>query len=210
MDSVEQRSDEWRQQRCGLITASCFGDAIDFTKVGKPTAARMKLMRELAHERLSGRPKHVIDGQALRYGTEIEPFAQEAFEVQRGLILTKAEFTVHPRYPFLGASPDARVSDGGGFEGKAPHDEAVHLQTWLEGMPEEHLPQVQGGMACTGAPHWWFVSYDPRAAEKARLYVQKIPRDDAYIAKLIAGLLQFEAELKAMIERLNQRFLEAA
>ncbi|MCT9071225.1 YqaJ viral recombinase family protein [Cupriavidus gilardii] len=50
----------------------------------------------------------------------------------------------------------------GGIEIKSPHDEGVHINTWLNGMPEEHMPQVQGNMLVTGRQWWDFISYDPQ------------------------------------------------
>jgi hypothetical protein len=35
--------------------------------------------------------------------------------------------------------------------------------------------------------------------------VQRIERDEEYIAKLLAGLLQFNAEVEAMIRQLERR-----
>lgn len=218
MADVVQHSEAWHKARCGRITASQFGAAMavgegGFYKSGprkgqpKPTstAERDKYMRVLAFERLSGTPVHEINSRSLSWGTDVEQFSREAFELETGLLVTPAEFLAHPVYPFIGASPDGLPSDGSGLEMKAPHDEAVHIQTILEGMPDDHIPQVQGGMFVTGKSHWWFASYDPRQAEKYRLYVQRIPRDDAYIARLAAGLLQFEAELKALLQEIDER-----
>lgn len=220
---IEQRTDEWRMQRAGKLTASRFIDAIAMTrpepgevfksgprkgqlKLPESLAPREKYKREVAFERLAGMPRHEIGGQALRHGTEVEPFAGEAYELHTGNIVTKAEFVCHPQYPFIGASPDFLVDLDGGGEMKCPLDEAVHIGTWLDGVPEDHLPQIQGGMLVTGR-HWWdFVSYDPRQCEKLRLYVQRIHRDDAYInGILLPGLLQFNAEVEQLIAELQRR-----
>jgi predicted phage-related endonuclease len=220
---VEQRSDEWRAQRAGRLTASRFIDAIAMTKVepgdvyktgpkkGQPKpqksmANRDKYMREIVFERLAETPKHSIDGHALRWGTEVEAYAKEAFELETGNIVMPAEFTLHPDYSFIGASPDGLIGDDGGYESKCPMDEAVHINTLLNGMPEEHRAQVQGCMMCTGRKYWMFVSYDPRVSERFRLYYERIERDDAYIdGVLLPGLLQFNAEVEQMIAELNRR-----
>jgi len=220
--AVEQRSAEWHAQRCGKITASEFGAAVDITqpepgtvyksgprkglpKLPQSSAARDKYMRELAFERRSGTPVHEIGSRSMTWGREVETFAREAVELETGLLVKPAAFQTHPLYPFIGASADGWTSDGGGLEMKSPHDEAVHLQTILEGMPEGHRAQVQGGMWVTGRPHWWFASYDPRQAEADRLYVERIQRDDDYIEWLSRGLLQFEAELKVLMAHLDRR-----
>lgn len=189
----EQGTDAWLAERAGCITASRFADVLG-TK-----AARAKYARELVFERLSGQPRHEIGGRALAWGNDIEPFQIEAFEMQTGLIAERCGFIRHPRYPFIGASPDRLIAADGGLECKSPHDEAVHVLTWLEGMPAEHIAQVQGGMFVTGRRWWYFTSYDPRQAEPYRLYVQRIERDDTYIANLAGALLQFNDEVETMV-----------
>lgn len=221
MSEPLQRTTEWRQARCGVITASRFVDVMAFTdpepgeryksgprkgqeKLPTSTAARDKYLRELCFERLSGQPVHEIFGQALRWGTEVEQYALEAFELETGLIIQPAEFVTSTEYPFIGASADGLIGLDGGVENKAPHDEAVHIQTMDEGMPQNHMPQVQGAMLVTGRQWWEFISYDPRQAEPYRLYHERIERDEEYIAKLLTGILRFEEELQAMVNRLKK------
>jgi hypothetical protein len=97
------------------------------------------------------------------------------------------------------------IDDDGGLEGKCPHDEAVHILTWLEGMPEDHMPQVQGCMFVTGRKWWDFTSFDPRQTASHRLYIQRVYRDDDYIANLEKQILQFEMELRAMVEIIRSK-----
>lgn len=197
--SIEQRTAEWYAARAGKLTASRFADVLG-TK-----AARAKYLHEVVFERTAGAARHEVGSRSLTWGQEVEPFQRAAFELHTGLIVEPGGFVVHPRYSFMGASPDGLIGADAGLEMKSPMDEAVHIRTLLEGMPAEHMPQVQGGMACTGRSHWWFSSYDPRQAPHLRLYVQRIPRDDAYIARLVAELQAFEAEVTATIERLQQK-----
>lgn len=215
---AEQRSADWHKDRAGRITASMFGAAIALTEGGtyasgpnkglpkpvKPKAERQKYMRQLAFERLTGTPKHSIDGKALEWGRDVEDTARNEYERHTGLIVIESPFIVHPKFSFIGASPDGLIGKRGGMEMKCPHEESVHVQTWLEGMPEEHMPQVQGGMMCTDREWWDFVSYDPRQKPELRLYVERVRRDDEYIADLKKGLLQFEVELQEMCKRLEE------
>lgn len=222
-DSAEQRTEAWRQERAGVITASNFAAAIKVMDAGvyktgpkkgepKPRNAEcMKLMRQLAFERLSGIPVHEISGMALRHGRDLEPYSYEAYEIETGNIVEQVGFIKHPKYTFIGCSPDGLIGAGGGLEMKNPLDEAVHIATWLDGMPEDHIPQVQGCMFSTNRQWWDFVSYDARQSEPFRLYIQRIERDDDYINKtLLPGLLQFEAELRAMVQELQSRAMKRA
>lgn len=203
LHDVAQGSDDWREARSGLITASRFADVIAVRRDGKPTAARAKYLRLLAFERLANAPVREIHSRSMEWGTELETFAREAYELETGRFVTQAGLVIHPEHPFIGCSPDGLIGADGGLEIKCPHDETVHIGTWLDGMPADHLPQVQGAMFVTGREWWDFVSYDPRQAEHLNLYVQRISRDQDYIDALEIGLLQFEAELQQLVEELK-------
>lgn len=205
MNNPEQGTEEWRAQRAGMITASRFADVVAVRRDGKPTAAREKYMRLLAFERLSGAPAKEIHSRSLEWGSELETYARAAYELETGEFVTQSGFIAHPSHDFIGCSPDGLIDESGGIEMKCPHDEAVHINTWLEGMPADHLPQVQGCMFVTGRQWWDFASYDPRQSERFCLYVQRIERDQTYIDKLEIALLQFEAELQQMIKTLEKK-----
>lgn len=207
----EQGSDEWLAQRAGRITASNFGEAIAIAKSGKnkgqSTGARERLMLVKAFERTAGIPKSQINSYSMRWGKDLEPYAREAYEIETGNVVQEVGLIAHPQYDYIAASPDGLVGPGGGYESKCPKDEAVHMSTWMNGMPDEHIPQVQGGMMCAERDWWDFVSYDPRCGEKYQLYIQRIYRNDEYINKtLLPGLLQFEIELRDMVSRLEKRY----
>lgn len=222
MSEPLQRTDAWRQDRAGKLTASCFKDIMDYSepepgeiwksgprkgqlKQPVSSAARDKKMLSLAFERTSRKPVHEIFGAALTWGTEVESYALSAFEVATGLVIQPASFVTHPDYPFIGSSADGFIGKDGGIECKCPHDEAVHIRTILEGMPEQHMAQVQGAMFVTGRKWWYFISYDPRAEEPFRLYYERVERDDEYIERLKNGLLKFEGELQDVVKRLEKR-----
>jgi putative phage-type endonuclease len=203
---TEQRTEEWHQQRAGRITASRFADAIAISKrTGEPTEARNKYLRELVAEILMGNAKHSISSKSMQWGTEVEAYAREAYELHTGNLVVESEFLLHPQYDYIGASPDGLIWTDGGLEMKCPHDEQVHIKTWLEGMPADHIGQVQGCMYVTGRQWWDFVSYDPRQSEPYRLYVQRIPRDEAYIANLETGLLAFWQEVQQAVTEIQRK-----
>ncbi|MGW8304326.1 MAG: lambda exonuclease family protein [Achromobacter pulmonis] len=205
-ESIEQRTEAWLQARSGKITASRFADVIAVsTKTGKPLQAREDYMLTLAAERTSGIPKQSITSKSLSWGTDLEEHAREAYEIEMGQIVEETGFVLHPDHAFIGASSDGWIGDDGLIEIKCPHDEKVHVRTWLYGMPADHMAQIQGNLLVTGRQWADFISYDPRAGEPWRLYVQRIPRDEAYIKTLLTALLQFEAELRAMVDTLRRK-----
>jgi hypothetical protein len=205
---IEQRTDAWHQQRAGKITASRFSDAIAMNKrqPDKPTEARNTYLRELLAEILSGEPKPEVNSSSLQWGKDVEQYAREAYEFKTGNLVMESEFVLHSIHEFIGCSPDGLIGPDGGMEMKCPKDPQVHIKTLIDGMPEDHIEQVQGCMFVTGRQWWEFISYDPRQAEPYRLYVQRIERDEAYINRVLEpGLLAFWRDVQAVLAKLRER-----
>lgn len=199
----DQGSADWHAARAGHATASCFGDIIAVGRNGQPLKARQDYLWKLVTERLTGEPVEQAASYAMHWGTESEPYARAEYEMQTGLLVTEAGFIKHPVHAWIGASSDGLVGDMGGVEIKCPHNSAVHLTTWRHGMPEGHLPQVQGQMWVLDLDWVDFCSYDPRMqgdAEHLRLYRQRIERDDKYIAEMEKAVLDFLAEVQVEVD----------
>lgn len=210
MSDVEQGTEEWRRDRAGCITASRFADAIAMDKrnPGKPTEARNKYLRQIVAEILSGTPLHQVDSKSLSWGKEMEPKARREYEIRTGEFVERAGFVLHPEYEFIGCSPDGLCGDDGGLEMKCPYAEDVHIKTLIDGMPPDHMAQVQGNMFVTGRQWWDFVSFRPWEEDKAkpyRIHIQRIPRDDAYIEAMRLALLQFWSDVQRTIQAINDR-----
>jgi hypothetical protein len=65
------------------------------------------------------------------------------------------------------------------------------------------MAQVQGQLWLTGRRWCDFVSFDPTVPENARLFIERIERDDQYIADLEAAVSAFLAEVAADVEFLQ-------
>lgn len=109
MSDIQQRTDEWFEQRRGKITASRFHDVIALGRSGKPLKARDDYMFELMHERTSGIPKQEINSRSLSWGRDIEEYAVDTYELDSGPLAQEASFITHPIYDFIGGSPDGLV-----------------------------------------------------------------------------------------------------
>ena len=200
---MAQQSPEWFAARLGKATASRFKDVLATIKTGE-AATRRNYRMQLVVERLTGQKEEGYTNAAMQWGNDNEPLARIAYEVKTGLLVTQADFVDHPTL-MAGASPDGIIGDDGGLEIKCPHQSAVHIETIQSGMPSEHMPQVQGAMWITGRKWWDFVSYDPRMPEHLQLYVQRIERDEKYIADLEAKVTAFLCEVESTIKQLNER-----
>jgi hypothetical protein len=202
-----QRSEEWHEERRGCATASCFDAVLAKGKDGGESKTRTAYVVKIVCEILTGK---VAEGgfrnDAMDRGTAVEPFGLMAYEAETGRLITPAGFIRHPEIANCGASPDGLIDDDGGCELKCPAATHVHLDTILRArMPPEHRPQVQGNMFVTGRAWWDFVSYDPRLPEHLQLYIERIPRDDAYITKLRDEVIRFVNEVDEMVAKLNAR-----
>lgn len=199
---MKQGGAEWLAARAGFCTASRFCDVLAKVKVGE-ASSRRNYRWALCTERLTGQPNAGYTNAAMEWGHQQEPHARAAYETAKELMVDEAGFIPHPYVPFVGCSPDGLVEPNGGVEIKCPFNSVIHVETLLDGMPAEHMAQVQGSMWVTGRDWWDFVSFDPRMPEKLRLYVQRVERDPKYIANLAAEVDKFLAEVEAMRARVE-------
>ena len=203
-----QGSAEWLAERAGHATASCFVDILSIGVNGKPLKARSDYLMKLVVERITGQPAESASSMAMAWGTDCEPFARKAYEEHSGRVVREVGFAKHPKHLWVGASADG-VSGSSGIEIKCPHNSAVHLTTWRDGMPKGHMPQVQGVMWVCGLESMDFCSYDPRMPPELRLYVERVARNDGYIKDLEDKVLTFLAEVQVQVNDFLQMGIAA-
>jgi hypothetical protein len=190
---VDHGSHKWHQWHAGKITASKFL-AVQTVGNGQPWGApALAYAEQLAIEIITGEPGEPVEARALSWGRDHEPIAREEYTART------LHHVEHPRRVYyrpgtlIGGTPDGLCKPNGGMEIKCPHTRAAHFRTIFSGqMPKEHIPQVMGYMWLTGADWWDFVSFDPRFPEGSRLFVQRIARNDQYIANLSMRCLAFQ------------------
>lgn len=197
MSYEEQRSAAWLYERVGFCTASKFADAIEITKSGKESARRRNYRVRLAIERMTNEPTPNFVSAAMQHGTDTEPLARMAYEARTGAVVEEAGFIHHPKIEFCGGSPDGLIGAAGGLEIKCPFESAIHVETVMTKNCDDHMAQIQGLMWITGRAWWDFVSYDPRLPGGLKLHIQRVPRDEKYIAALVAGVMQFLSDVAA-------------
>lgn len=204
MNAPAQGTAEWLAERAGHATASRFKDVLAKIKSGE-AADRAKYRMQIVTERLTGLPVETFTNTAMQHGTDMEPFAREAYETETGELVQQVGFLKHPTIAWCGASPDGFVGNDGGIEIKCPYVSTVHVETLDKGMPKAHMPQIQGVMAVSGRKWVDFVSFDPRMPEHLRLHVERIKRDDGYIEALETEIRAFLKETEALYARLMGR-----
>jgi putative phage-type endonuclease len=203
LETADQRSADWYAARLGKATASRFKDAIACLKSGAPAQAQRDYLTELVVERLTQQPIQRFQNAAMTWGTEQEPAARAAYERVTGTSVEETGFICHDTL-MAGCSPDGLIDWDGLIEIKCPFNSAVHIETLLNGMPADHIPQVQGQLWITGREWCDFVSYDPRMPAELQLHVQRIQRDEAFIADLERRVSSFLSEVGTQVEALRR------
>jgi putative phage-type endonuclease len=206
---IEQRTEEWFQQRLGKVTASRISDVIAKTKSGVSTS-RQNYLVQLVSERITGKKGDSFVNQAMLDGIERESAARELYMRTRDVSVTEVGFFDHPVIKNSGASPDGAVNaeeDGkyaGLIEIKCPI-ETTHTNTLIsKSVPSKYIPQMQWQLACTGAKWVDFVSYNPNFPMELQLFIVRVDRDDTYIAELEAEVLKFLDEVDQTILKLKE------
>ena len=201
--SVPQGSPEWLEARAGKVTASRIADVLAKVKTGE-AAGRRDYRAQLVAEILTGRPQESgFTNDAMRWGTEQEPYARAAYECQAGVLVDQVGMVLHPSIERGAASPDGLVDPDGLVEIKCPNT-ATHLDYLLDGtVPAKYQPQMLWQMACTGRDWCDFVSFDPRLPEDLQLFVVRFQRDQARIDAMEAEVRAFLVEVEETVSRLR-------
>lgn len=202
---IEQRSDAWFAARCGSLGASAIADALTKSKDGKsPGTTSVNLRAKLVVERLTGIQEDGYKNAAMQHGIDNEDAARMAYEAHTGDFVTQVGLLRHPTIEGSHASPDGLVGDDGLIEIKCPNT-ATHIDTLKTGkIPTKYISQMQWQMRCTDRFWCDFVSYDPRLSEGLRLFVKRVDRDDAKIAELESGVIEFLEGVKNDVETLQE------
>jgi putative phage-type endonuclease len=194
--NFEQGTPEWLQSRCGLLTASRMKDAMLGPK-GGASKGRQSLKLEILAERFTGTPIEFYANAAMRWGTENEPLARQAYMEYTGRQVQQVGLAISTEIPYFGASLDGLVEDGT-IEIKCPTSQ-VFLEWVLEGqVPEQHKPQMLAQMAVTGRKWGDFVAYDPRFPGEQDLFIRRFTPHPAEIEEVKKQARQFLSEVAAM------------
>jgi putative phage-type endonuclease len=208
LHEVQQRSDDWRKLRLGKVTASRAADVMAFGVGGKELMARKNYRESLVGERLTGLPADPDQyvSYDMKWGIASEATARTIYQMTKKCIVEDAPFFEHPDLK-CGVSPDGLVVDTatgelGLLEIKCPRS-ANHLfkAVLTQSVPKDYIPQIQMQLWLTDRAWCDFVSYDSRLPQGLQLFIQRVQRDDDYIAQLEMQIKRFLKEIDdALIE----------
>ena len=195
---IEQGTPEWFKARLGIPTASRFKEIVTPAK-GEKSKSYKTYLYELLAERMTGESTEGFTSEWMQRGTELETHARSAYEFlfetnvqQVGFVLNDAKT--------IGASPDGLIGSDGGIEIKCPKASTAVRYMAEEKLPDIYKPQVQGNLWLCEREWWDFVVYHPGL----ELFVKRVYRDEAYIARLEEHITAFVEELEELHRRLSR------
>ena len=189
----QANSARWFEERKTRITAS------NFHKIVK---RKMAVTEKFVDSIIN--PKS-FNSKAVSYGKKSETKAREVYVTTSGHHVHDCGLVVNPLFPFIGASPDAKICDNsltGIMEIKCPYsqrdstiNEAVSgadfcLENTENGKKlrqnHDYYIQVQGQLLVTGAPFCDFVVYT-----KKDIHIQRIVPNQEFIQNVLNKLSDF-------------------
>lgn len=190
---IEQRSPEWYQLRCGLITASTFGALM---AVGDEKRGRERLIHRVASEIVTGVPEEDYSNAYMERGRRHEPQLRAQYSLSAGVDLEPVAFVRRGR---TGCSPDSLIGKDGTLEIKSEKATLLVNTLLRNEFPHRHKAQVQGQLWICERDHGHLAIGCPGMP----LFRKVAGRDEPYIKKIAAAVNQAYDEIDIIVRRIN-------
>ena len=184
----QQGTDEWRETRIGKFTSSTFGKLF----MSPSTKGYNDLINQIVYERITGESPESFSNQWMERGTELEPEARQAYELQTFNKVHQVGFVELNEW--VGGSPDGLIDEDGMIEIKCPKSSTLIDYALSDKVPKDYEWQMQGNLYVTGRAWCDFWVYHPKLNP---LFI-KVERDEKKIKEL-------EAQLEIAIEKAKER-----
>lgn len=205
-----QGSSEWLESRMGKVTASRVKDVMAQGRGGAPSASRRNYMMQLLCERLTGTREEGFTSAAMQRGTDLEPVARSAYEIDKGVMVTEVGLIAHPTITGFAASPDGLVGNVGLVEIKNPNT-AQHIAVMQSGKHDSQYEwQMLAQMSCTNRDWVDFVSFDDRLPDQLQYVCFRYERDGNRIIQMESAVREFLEELSDLERDMRERIQNAA
>ena len=192
----EQRSDEWKTRRLGLVTASNAHKII--TPEGKLSNQSRKYLYGLVYERLVGESaeRDISYIKAVQEGIEREPVARREFQILTNTVVEQVGMITDDSGK-LACSPDGILTGRNeALELKCPQGD-TQIGYLLDGLENEYRPQVQFQLLIG---RWDAVHFFSFHENTPAFHVVTRP-DPAYQRVMAALLNDFVVQLDVETER---------
>ena len=198
-----QGSDEWHQQRRGLMTASEMKFVLTpMLKIADNDQTRSHVF-ELAAQRINDYTEPTYIGDEMIRGMTDEPIARQLYHENYAPV-TECGFITNDDHGFtIGYSPDGLVGDDGLIEVKGRRQKFT-VQSIVDGeVTKEHMLQIQTGLLVTGRKWCDYLSF---TGGMPLLPIRVYP-DEAVHKAIITACTAFEARIKAVMNAYHERLL---
>ena len=208
---IEQRSNEWFDQRAGRFTASRISELLGVKGFGLTGEG---YIFEKAIEIAVGRDEEgTFESYDMRRGNELEPLAFDMFKERKELDfidVKKAEF--FPYKDYGGASPDGLVGEDEILEIKCPRPKKFFnlVANGFDAIDKGYIDQMQMQMLCTNSKGCYFFNYIIYNG-KPLGYEIYVPRDEERIKfiekRMIEALDLREYYVRSILDNLEMNGL---
>lgn len=151
----------------------------------------------LAAERIADNVEEMWPTRDMQRGIFAEPYAREMYADHYAYApVTEIGFMVRELDGFkIGYSPDGLVGDDGLIEIKAPRQKGHVAAVIEDGVPAQHMAQMQTGLLVSGRDWIDFISYNGGMA----LWQERVYPDPAWQGAIVAAAEQAEQAIAEMV-----------
>lgn len=201
LPDLVQGSDEWLEQRRGMLTASVVGKLITPTlKVADNDTSR-GITASLVAERISGFVEDTPMNSDMWRGVESEPIARDLYSQHFAPAIECGFMVLELDGAHLGYSPDGLVGTDGLIEIKAPRAK-THVMTILaDEVPAHYMAQCQAGLLVSGRKWLDFVSY----CGGLPLWTKRVEPDERWFDAITDAWAAFEENAARIVADYEQR-----
>ena len=188
LPELEQGTEEWMDQRRGLVTASVVGKLLTPTRKVADNDTSRAVVATLAAERITGWTEDTAMTSDMWRGVEHEPYARDLYAEHYAPVEVVGFMLREEEGWRLGYSPDGLVGDDGLIEIKCPRAK-THLNTILtDEVPAYYMPQLQAGLLVSGRKWIDFVSF----VAGMPLYRKRVEPNPEWFDAITAACIRFE------------------
>jgi hypothetical protein len=193
-----QGSEEWLRARMGIPTASRFSAVLAQSKDGTDRKTRDKYLRQLAGEILTEEPAETFKNEAMERGKDQEDGARRTYAFQSDCSVEQVGFLLDTEIG-AGASPDGLIGADGMVEFKSMQADLLIEVHQKKVYPPAFRAQLQGNL-WIAKRHWIDICiFHPKMA----MFRQRVFRDPGYIARLVAEVAEFRADLDVVVRQIR-------
>lgn len=196
--NIEQRTPAWYTAREGRLTASDAAACLGVNQYCSPT--------QLIKRKLG--PRTFFANKATEWGQKYESEAIARYERLTGNYVHECGLFMHPKYSFLGGSPDGLVDTSASLEHGTPHTAKLievkcpYFKDCQPSCPDIYYPQIQVCLEVLDIEACDLVQYIPASTFTAeKIVIITVPRNRSWFDQQLPIM---RAWYDRMLEQRNQ------